>query len=95
MNVDYLPGARVDFDETYDWYSARSPTAANRFITAIDDALAVVVSNPLRFASDDGIHRLCPVRRFPFRIVYRIESDTIIVVAITHGSRSSTYWQDR
>jgi hypothetical protein len=29
--VDYLPGARRDYDESIDWYAERSVIAAERF----------------------------------------------------------------
>ena len=30
--VDYLPVARRDFDESFDWYAERSTIAAERFL---------------------------------------------------------------
>ena len=52
LHVDYLPGARVDFDE-------------------------------------------CPVKRFPFRIVFRVVENRILVVAVAHAKRRPGYWKDR
>ena len=37
--VDYLPDARRDFDESFDWYAKRSAVAAERFSNAVDAAL--------------------------------------------------------
>ncbi len=95
LPVDYLPGARRDFDESFDWYAARSTQAAIRFTNAIDAALSTVSANPERFAAVDGTHRECPVRRFPFRIVYRVIQGRVLVVAIAHAKRRPGYWKDR
>ncbi len=95
LPVDYLPGARRDFDESFDWYAERSTQAAVRFANAIDAALTSVATDPERFAAVDDVHRECPVRRFPFRIVYRLVENRVLVVAIAHAKRRPGYWRER
>ncbi len=95
LAVDYRPGARRDFDESFDWYSERSTRAAIRFANAVDAALTVVAADPERFTAVDELHRECPVRRFPFRIVYRVVEHRVLVVAIAHAKRRPGYWKDR
>jgi plasmid stabilization system protein ParE len=82
LPVDYLPAARRDFDESFDWYAKQSPQAAIRFANAIDAALIAAASDPLRFAAVDAQHRECLVRRFPFRVIYRIVQSRILVVGV-------------
>jgi plasmid stabilization system protein ParE len=93
--VDYLPGARSDFDDSFDWYAARSAVASERFTVAVDPALNKIASNPEQFALVDQRHRECLVKRFPFRIIYRSEVDRVIVVAIAHAKRRPGYWERR
>ena len=95
LPVDYLPGARRDFDESFDWYAERSTQLAVRFANAVDAALAVAATRPERFAAVDDVHRECPVRRFPFRIVYRVAAGRVVVVAVVHAKRRPGYWKDR
>lgn len=93
--IDYLLGARRDFDESFDWYVARSPQTAIRFADSLDAALKNVEENPMRFDSLDGVHREFPLKRFPFRIVYRVVESRILVVAIAHTMRRPGYWRNR
>jgi plasmid stabilization system protein ParE len=93
--VEFLLGARADFDESFDWYAKRSVTAAMRFAGAVDAALISLAANPSPFASPDGVHRECPVKAFPFRVVYRIYENQVLVVAIAHVKRRPGYWQRR
>ena len=93
--VDYLPGARGDFDESFDWYSERSPRSALRFSDAVDAALVKIAAHPSKFISSDGVHRECPVKKFPFRIVYRLIDNRVLVVAIAHAKRRPSYWRNR
>ena len=93
--VDYLPGARQDFDESFDWYAERSGIAAERFSNAVDAALKRIAASPEQFAVIDSQHRECIVKRFPFRIVYRVESSRVLVVAVAHAKRRPGYWKLR
>ncbi len=95
LPIDYLAGARRDFDESFDWYSKRSTRTAERFADAVDAALTEVANHPTRFGGVDGVHQDYPVKRFPFRIVYRVVDNCILVVAIAHAKRRPRYWSDR
>ena len=91
--VEYLPSAKCDFDESFDWYAVKSVRAAARFAGAVEAALMRISTNPTQFASLDALHRECPVKKFPYRIVYRIHDDRVLVVAIAHAKRRSGYWR--
>jgi plasmid stabilization system protein ParE len=93
--IEYLCGARRDFDESFDWYAARSAGAAVRFTGAVDAALLKIALNPEQFARIDDLHRECSVRTFPFRIVFRIVDDRVLIVAIAHAKRSPGFWTRR
>jgi plasmid stabilization system protein ParE len=92
--IDLLAGARRDFDESLDWYADKSTQAAMRFAAAVEGALARVAADPTQFASPDGVHRECPVKKFPFRIVYRLVDNGVLVVAVAHAKRRPGYWQN-
>ncbi len=42
LPVDYLPAARRDFDESFDWYAERSLSAALGFVDSVDAALSTI-----------------------------------------------------
>lgn len=54
--IDYLSGAREDFDESFDWYAERSHEAVVRFAAAVDAALLKITTNPIQRWSPDGVH---------------------------------------
>ncbi|MBL0716858.1 MAG: hypothetical protein JJV89_02305 [Desulfosarcina sp.] len=39
--------------------------------------------------------RRARIHRFPFGIYYRIEEESLVVVAVMHGSRHPKRWQQR
>ncbi len=48
--VGFLAGARADFDSAFDWYSARSESAAKRFIEEVQASLDRIALDPETFA---------------------------------------------
>jgi plasmid stabilization system protein ParE len=40
--------ARREIDSAFEWHLARSPQAAQRFLTAVDHALAAITESPER-----------------------------------------------
>ncbi len=75
LPVDYIPGADAILMSRLIGMLRKSTQAAVRFVNAVDAALTVIAANPQRFAEVDNVHRECPVRRFPFRIIYRVVED--------------------
>ena len=52
--------------------------------------------NPLLFAvEDDPGVRYCPLRRFPYTLVYIDLEDRIWVAAVAHQRRRPHYWSRR
>jgi len=88
-----LAGARADFDAAFDWYAARSESAAMRFSDEIHGCLDRVARDPERFASLDSVNRQARVKRFPYRVVFQAEGDRVTVVAIAHHGRWPGYWR--
>ena len=95
LPIKYLPAARIDFDEAFDWYATRSPMAALRFIDAVDASLSRIQSNVSTFAFVDRVHQQCPVERFPFRLIFQRYDSEIVIVAIAHAKRQPGYWHGR
>jgi plasmid stabilization system protein ParE len=94
-NVIVCSAAEVDFTESLKWYAERSIEAANDFDAEFNRAITQITADPERFPMCDVRHRYFLLRRFPFRIIYRITNSEILVVAVAHGSRSPDYWTSR
>ncbi|MCE9548267.1 MAG: type II toxin-antitoxin system RelE/ParE family toxin [Planctomycetia bacterium] len=93
--VEFLAGANEDFDESFDWYAKRSAAAAIGFASAVDEAIEKIVADPNRFPSAKSGCRYCNLHPYPFRLVFRAESERLVVVAIAHAKRRPHYWRGR
>jgi len=43
----------------------------------------------------DSTIRRCLIKRFPYSILYGINVDMIVIIAIAHLHRKPNYWQGR
>lgn len=94
-NVIICSAAEIDYTESLTWYAERSVDVANDFDAEFDRAMSQIATDPERFPLCDSRHRYYFLRRFPFRIIYRVVRDEILVIAVAHGSRSPDYWANR
>ncbi len=78
-----------------DWYRARSPETAQRFLMAIDRAINRIAADTESLPQISGKYCLIRAARFPYVLICRKCSDTWIVVAVAHTSRRPGYWRHR
>jgi plasmid stabilization system protein ParE len=95
VNVSFLPAADADYQDARAWYATRSRQAAAGFEAAVAVAVKEIADNPELYNLLDDRHRRCMLRRFPYSLIYRVEALGILVVAVAHSRRSSSYWHGR
>jgi plasmid stabilization system protein ParE len=68
---------------------------AERFIAAVEDAIERILGSPTRWRIMDEDVRRCLTHVFPYGVVYTIEPDFVLIVAVMHCSREPGYWKTR
>ena len=95
MKVRFLKPAQVEVDDAFAWYETQSRGLGTQFLDDFDRAIRRIVVYPLASTEmDEGLRR-CLLSRFPYGIIYGIDSETIIIVAVAHMHRAPQYWIDR
>ena len=95
-NVVFHPDAQSEFQASLSWYGRQSTRAAQGFEREVDRVLTAIASSPVRYPFYDDVFREAPLTRYPFSMVYRVESNgDVLVVAVAHASREPGYWQGR
>ena len=89
------PEAREEFRADVRFYDEVRPGYGQKFHDAIEAALVGIKQFPLWWPVRRGEIRSCPVRGFPYRILYAADEQGIYVVAFAHGSRHPDYWLKR
>ena len=90
INVRLLSSAEQDIADALKWYLDKSVNAAERLEQEIDAAIKVISQQPTRFPRIDAIHHYVLLKRFPYYIAYRIDSDEILIVAVRHVAREAS-----
>jgi hypothetical protein len=96
MRLEFHAQAREEFLGAVSRYEAEVPGLGMRFVTEVERCIGLLrkapkMGSPMgrklrRFALDDNS---------PFSIVYSIQSDTLLVIAVAHASRRPGYWKQR
>jgi toxin ParE1/3/4 len=93
--VEHHPGARLDVIEAFEWYELREADLGVRFQGELAAAEKFVQRNPLLGQPFKFGTRKWPLKVFPYTLIYSIELDLILVLAVAHYSRVSDYWHYR
>ena len=95
MNIRFLTVAETEVDNAISWYQEQTEDQSLNFLNELDHAVQVVKAYPLLANEiEPGIRRFL-FRRFPYSLIYGIDEDTIVVIAVAHDHREPRYWAER
>ena len=95
MRCEFHPEALAEYEAAALYYAERDPAVGQRFVAAVEDAIDRILAAPTRWRLLDDDVRRCLTRVFPYGVLYTIEPDLVLVVAVTHCSRAPGYWKRR
>ena len=95
MNFEFLPEGDEEFREASRYYENEAPGVGLAFITEVHRAIAIVIAHPLAAPKVRGTIRSKVLFHFPYSLLYSIEADLILIVAVAHQKRRPTYWRSR
>jgi plasmid stabilization system protein ParE len=87
--------ARAEFDEAFDWYEQQRPGLGVDFVMRVQEVLDRISAMPELYEQVFQDVRRGVVRRFPYSVFYKVETDQILVLAIFHSKRDPSIWQAR
>jgi len=87
--------AELDVEDTATWYEAQVRGLGEYFLLAVDHAVAQIEENPLQFPRVHRETRRTLLRRFPYALYFRVETNRTVVIGCFHGHRSPKAWQRR
>lgn len=94
-NIRFLRASSQELDEAVEWYSQQSSGLEMRFLDEVDKALRRISVYPYSCAEiEDGIRR-CLLNRFPYGLIYGMDEEMIVIIAVAHLHRQPRYWSKR
>jgi toxin ParE2 len=95
MDIQYLPLARQEYLDAVEFYESQATGLGGDFILEVERAEQRIGDHPSVGSPYGADLRRVLLSRFPFWLVYLLESNHIVVIAIAHERRLPDYWQTR
>jgi plasmid stabilization system protein ParE len=95
MEVRFLTVAKQELDDTVNWYNQQVDGLGQEFLDELDRAVRRSAIFPLSCPEIEPGLRRCLLARFPYGLIYGLDDETIIIVAVAHLHRQPRYWADR
>jgi plasmid stabilization system protein ParE len=77
------------------YYESKSSGLGERFASEVEASTRIATEFPEMGAPFKyGTRRVFP-KKFPFSVVYRVQADEIVVLAVAPDARKPGYWRDR
>ena len=79
--------ALQDMTEAFSWYENKRAGLGTEFLDEVDKCFDRIVQTPGHYQSHRD-QRVAVLHRFPYKIVYEIEGETVVVYAVYHDKRN-------
>ena len=95
MKIEFLEAAQVELDQAFEWYETQQKDLGVQFLNEFDAAIRRIATYPESYVLIEKDVRRCLIKRFPYGVLYGLDADKIIVIAVAHLHRKPDYWIDR
>ena len=95
MKYDFHPEALAEYEEAARHYAGCQEGLELRFIASVEAAIRQVADAPERWRLMAQDVRRCLVKVFPCPILYTIEPEYVLIIAVMHCHREPGYWRRR
>lgn len=87
--------AAKEFDEAIEWYELQQKGLGKRFKKIVVNKLKQIKRNPKWFLIEEDKIYKAYISKFPYKILFTIEKNSIVIWAFAHLHRKQWYWQSR
>ena len=95
MKVKFLLPAQLELDDAVDWYTHQIPDLGREFLDELDKVIRRIVLFPESGTKNEYGLRRCLLSRFPYGVIYNLDEETVVVIAVAHLHREPRYWIER
>ncbi len=95
MQLIFLTLARDEMAEAKRFYNRQQQGLGESFKREAEAAAGLIQERPLAWQVEIEPVRRFIMDRFPYKMLYIVRSELIVVVAVAHQHRRPDYWVDR
>lgn len=95
MRFEFHPEALSEYEDAARYYANCQPGLELRFMSAVEHVIQQIVEAPERWPIIEDDIRRCLTRVFPYAVLYSIEKDYVLILAVMHCHREPGHWRNR
>lgn len=95
MNIRFLSLADREVDYAVSWYEGQEEGLSRAFLDELDRTVRLIRVYPRIATSIEPEIRRFLFAHFPYSLIYGIDQEIIVVIAVAHQHQEPRYWADR
>jgi plasmid stabilization system protein ParE len=95
VKLRFLTLAQRELDDAVAWYNEQAAGSGQEFLDELDRVARRAVTFPMSCPEIEPGLRRCLLARFPYGLIYGVDGETLVVVAVAHLHREPRYWVGR
>ena len=95
MKLIFSTPALRELNEAINYYELEVEGLGSRFKAEVDLAQKRISAYPFAWPFEKADVRKCLLHKFPYKILYIVHREEIIVLAVAHQHREPDYWIPR
>ena len=92
MRVIFTRIGKQELEDAIRYYELEYSGLGRRFKEEVRKAVLRMTEYPKAWSIERGEVRKCLLHRFPYKLMYSLEKDHILVIAVAHQHRKPDYW---
>ena len=93
--VRFLGAARRELRRAVDRYDAQGSGLGDELASEVERSVREIAQRPELGSPHLAGTRRVLTRRFPYQVIYRVQDDRVVIVAVAHHRRRPDYWLKR
>ena len=94
-SINLLPEAETDIEDALMWYNDINSTLRIDFLLQVREAFLSIHANPFLFQKITMDYHKLNLVRFPYKVIYTVQNEQILIIAVAHHKRSNKHWISR
>jgi hypothetical protein len=95
VEVKFVLPADEELDEAICYYNLQQTGLGDMFFDEVNKTLERIKEFPFAWTKIGSHTRRCLLNKFPYSLMYVVEEDVILIVAVAHQHREPSYYCDR
>ena len=95
MRIVFSEYASMELKDGVIFYETHFPGLGKVFKTEVKKAVQRIAEYPTAWSTETKQIRKYLLHKFPYKLLYSIEDDHIVIIAVAHQHRRPNYWVER